>query len=297
MKKKKRRTKKNLKRAARQRAALLLIVALVAAVVALDYFFNDGELFRQFNDWLADDVPVLVTDRPAVLRRDLAAYYPLSERELQLIEHSAFSLGFNDAWRTAAWVVHRLNHSDFLSGERHTRTDRFLPDPFLANSPVTADYLRSGFDRGHLAPAADFSFNADFMRESFYMSNIAPQYPNLNRILWNEIEQFIRRSMPQRPQMVIFTGPIHYGEPSRFIGNSRVAVPDAFYKIAYDEARSEVLVFVANNIAERQPGITQSNSYMVTLADVERLSELTFLQNSPNRSNLLTMLSFAVWGH
>ena len=57
----------------------------------------------------------------------------------------------------------------------------------------TGDYTKSGYDRGHMAPAADMKWNKQAMEESFYMSNICPQNPNLNRGDWNDLEEKSRQ--------------------------------------------------------------------------------------------------------
>lgn len=67
------------------------------------------------------------------------------------------------------------------------RYDKFMPDPELPEPRVVhKDYTKSGYDRGHMAPAADMKWSKQAMAESFYMSNICPQVGNLNRGDWIE---------------------------------------------------------------------------------------------------------------
>ena len=73
------------------------------------------------------------------------------------------------------------------------RTDRFRSDPKIpTRSATTADYRRSGYDRGHLAPAADMAFSVQTMTDSFFMSNMSPQKPAFNRGIWKELEALVR---------------------------------------------------------------------------------------------------------
>ena len=74
------------------------------------------------------------------------------------------------------------------------RTNKFLPDPDVRGAKAyTGDYTKSGYDRGHMAPAADMKWSKQAMEESFYMSNICPQNPNLNRGDWNDLEEKSRQ--------------------------------------------------------------------------------------------------------
>jgi len=74
-----------------------------------------------------------------------------------------------------------------------SRTDKFLPDPQLRkDSDIDDDYVKSGFDRGHLSPAADARCNITHMAESFYFTNMAPQYPGLNRGQWKNHLKYMK---------------------------------------------------------------------------------------------------------
>lgn len=72
------------------------------------------------------------------------------------------------------WVAYELIR-DELRGTV-SRTDKFVVDPYVNGvSATNADYRRSGFDRGHMAPAADMTWSETAMKESFYFSNMCPQ--------------------------------------------------------------------------------------------------------------------------
>jgi len=98
---------------------------------------------------------------------------------------------------------------------------------------VSSDYTNSGYDRGHMAPAADFSYDETAMYESFYMSNIAPQVPNLNRGVWASLEEWVRTAATRERSLLVVTGPVVTGEVAR-IGKNGVAVPQGFYKALCD---------------------------------------------------------------
>ena len=74
------------------------------------------------------------------------------------------------------------------------RTDDFRADKRISDSPTPADYTNSGYDRGHMVPAA----NADEpkeMSDTFLMTNMTPQLPSVNRVAWKNLEERVR-SLP-----------------------------------------------------------------------------------------------------
>ncbi len=91
----------------------------------------------------------------------------------ELVVHTYYSLDYNEEHEQANWVYYTLTPDDFGHGEERSST--FRADPMVSTgSAKVADYVKSGYDRGHLAPAGDMTRSADAMRESFYMSNMSP---------------------------------------------------------------------------------------------------------------------------
>jgi endonuclease G len=89
------------------------------------------------------------------------------------------------------------------------RKDNFRSDPKVkTGSAALSDYKGSGYDRGHLAPAADFKWSATAMSESFYMSNMSPQVPGFNRGIWKNIESTVRNWAVENDEIYIVTGPV-----------------------------------------------------------------------------------------
>lgn len=92
-------------------------------------------------------------------------------------------------------------------------------------------YLLQQYDRGHMCPSADRSFSASAQKETFLMSNIAPQAPSLNRGGWLQAEVFCRASAIAFDSVKIACGPIFYSDSIRFLSTGHVAIPDAFWKV------------------------------------------------------------------
>ena len=109
-----------------------------------------------------------------------------------LMENIGFALGYSRKHRQPLFVIYLLDARE-LENKTVSRKNRFLPDPeVLSDSASGSDYKGSGYDRGHLAPAADMAFSAEAMKHSFYYSNISPQDPSFNRGIWKKLEEQVR---------------------------------------------------------------------------------------------------------
>lgn len=158
---------------------------------------------------------------------------PAFEPGAPVVRYAAHTLQYNIERRNADWVAYEL------TGEEATtvivkRASRFFPDTYPGVISATdADYYRSGYDRGHLAPAADMRFSAEAMRDCFYYSNISPQHPGLNRGIWLTLENRTRQWAVEYGAVFITTGPVYSPEDGT-IGENAVRVPAGFYKVLLD---------------------------------------------------------------
>lgn len=148
----------------------------------------------------------------------------------QIVRHEGYTVSFNPAYKIANWVAYELT-VDEVKIKRAERHNAFYIDPdIIGGTADTEDYIRSGYDRGHLAPAGDMRWSSNAMKESFYLSNIVPQKPQLNRGLWKKLEEQIREWAMTDSALLIVTGPL-IRKGMKCIGKNRVAVPDTFYKV------------------------------------------------------------------
>lgn len=137
-----------------------------------------------------------------------------------------YTVAFDTDRRQPSWVEYDLSPSEVVSARRASFP--FSPDPRFPESDVAADYVRSGYDRGHMAPAADFNWSTNALRETYLFSNICPQTPTLNRGRWREIEAELR-ALAASGTVRIVTAP--YGYTTNRCGC--LAVPEKFVKVAY----------------------------------------------------------------
>ena len=111
----------------------------------------------------------------------------------QILRRTGYTVSYNSNRRVPNWVAwcltpKRLTGSSKRSDAKfHEDTD--VPEP----RAVDFDYVRSGYDRGHMCPAGDNKWSALAMDESFLFTNVCPQAPQLNRGDWNEMEQACRK--------------------------------------------------------------------------------------------------------
>jgi len=124
------------------------------------------------------------------------------------------------------------------------RTDDFRADKRIADSPTPADYTNSGYDRGHMVPAANAD-DPNEMSDTFFMTNMTPQLPSVNRVAWKNLEERIR-SVPFK---WVVTG-AHYSASPKVIGKNKVPVPDFLYKVAFFES-GNVAVYIVDNLVPK----------------------------------------------
>ena len=210
--------------------------------------------------------------------RSLSSDYHIPEynsnRGGQIIVHKGFTLYYDADYKTPSWVGWHLTNQETMGSE--SRTDKFLPDPNVIGAKAyTTDYTRSGYDRGHMAPAADMKWDKKAMAESFYMNNICPQNPNLNRGDWNDLEELSRDLAKKYGSLYITCGPIYDNKYPKRIGNNKVAVPDAFYKVIFIDHKSytKAFGFIFNNKAGNRP----LKNYIVTVDSIEKRIGIDFM--------------------
>lgn len=186
-----------------------------------------------------------------------------------LITHSHFSLSYVEDHEQAEWVYYKLN--PILLKGSSKRTNNFRVDlKVKTGSAEISDYKKSGYDRGHLAPAADMKFSKISMSESFFMSNMSPQKPSFNRGGWKKLESLVR-FWAEDSEIHIVTGGI-LNKSLNKIGGNRVSVPDYFYKIIFDTHDCKMIGFVMPN-----KKITHElESYIKTIDEIENLTGIDF---------------------
>ena len=242
--------------------------------------------------------PVVVPPRKRAVSRPFAADGNLacgmpSPADL-VLNREGFALGYSTRWRQALWVSYLLRASD-LAAPRLSRSPRFFPDPALKNPVRPQDYNRTGFDRGHLAPAADMGHSKEAMLHSFYMSNISPQRPAFNRGIWKQLEEQVREWARREKVICVVTGPLFDPPEATPMGKIRLPVPCAFYKVILDLTPPyKAIGFVMPNRGSSEPVAV----FAVTVDEVERRSGCDFFSELPDdvEESIERVCDPAAWG-
>lgn len=175
----------------------------------------------------------------------------------------AFAVMHSGVSRTPLWSAEHLTRESLQQARAVKRHDAFHPEITLPpqDRAQLADYAGSGFDRGHMAPAADMP-TVQAQHESFSLANIVPQEKHNNQILWSAIEGATRHLTQQRGELYVITGPAFEGDKIERI-NGRVFVPTHIFKAIYDPVQKEAAAWIALN--------SEDNVYQViSIAELEK---------------------------
>lgn len=216
------------------------------------------------------------------------------DRSNRIITHKGYTVSYNYDWKIPNWVAYELTDEE-VAGEV-PRYDRFKPDPMVPQNATatTDDYKFSGYDRGHMAPAADMKWDEQVMKESFYLSNICPQNPNLNGGVWKDLEEQVRGLASQKGKIFVVCGPI-VNNTDETIGTNKVVVPQGFYKVLLQEDGEELhaIGFIYDNVSGRRP----MSTYARTVDEVEEITNIDFFPSLPNmiERKIETDIDFSKW--
>ena len=197
----------------------------------------------------------------------------------QILQRTGYTLSYDSKNKTPQWVAWELTKEETRGKEE--RSTEFFPDPDVIGSQVvTYDYSHSGYDRGHMAPAGDMKWDKQAMQESFYMSNICPQDHNLNTEDWNDLEMKTREWARRYGKVYIVCGPIYNGKRNEYIGEHRVKVPDAFFKVILinNDNKQYALGFLFENEAGERP----LEEYLTSVDYIEKLTGMDFFSLLPD---------------
>lgn len=209
------------------------------------------------------------------------------------IQYKAFHLSYNEEYEQANWVAYCLTCEETQG--KIKRTNRFREDDKIVSfSAADDDYRNSGYDRGHLIPAADCSSDIEAMNESFLFSNISPQEASFNRGIWKKLEERTRDLACIYDSLYVVTGPIFSNNMKR-IGINKVAVPNYYFKafFHYTSTSMETVAFILPN--------TKSDmnvwDYAVTIDSLEKVIsyDLFYKLDDKIEEKIESKVNFKYW--
>lgn len=261
------------------KSSLLVLLIIIVAILVYEHFRTP---ILQATQNVVEKAEKVIdqakTSSPQEAYADLEIPAPITDKEEQIIRHTGYTVSYNNTWRLPNWVAYELTREETKGNA--ARTDIFIIDPLVKGTSATnKDYSRSGFDRGHMAPAGDMKWSSTAMKESFYFSNMCPQVPGLNRGRWKDLEEQIREWAAEDSALVIICGPLVNKKHST-IGQNHIAVPRAFFKVilAPYVSSPRAIGFIFKNEKDNSP----LRSYVVTVDSVESLTGIDFFPALPD---------------
>ncbi len=205
-------------------------------------------------------------------------YLPTSTTN-QLVQHRYFMLSYDEGAEQAEWVAYELKKEYVKTNV--LKRPYFIADPkVITGSADWRNYKKSGYDKGHLCPAADMKFDMNAFRETFFTSNISPQLPEFNGGIWNRLEQKVRYWALRYDGVYVVTGGV-LKNPAKTIGEERVVVPEYFYKIVLDNSNGtyKMIAFLVPNRKSDKPLF----NYVVSVDSLEKMTGIDFFSKLDNQ--------------
>ena len=194
----------------------------------------------------------------------------LFAQDVIVLKHTNYTSHFSKSKKYPVMVEWWETKSKVSCPNPLPRKDAFQPDPqAIVETDIKADYVGSGYDRGHMSPAASNQCQtAGVQIESFYMSNMAAQTHRLNAGDWKSLEVLTRDIASKQDSVHIWAGNI--GEIKKI---GRVSVPKQCWKVVYTKKTNEWVAYLFDNDQSSPDGI---NNNKVDLIDIEKLTGLKF---------------------
>ncbi len=198
--------------------------------------------------------------------------FTVSAQDTVTITHKAYKTTFNKSKHYPVKVEWWLTRAMLNCSTKVKRTDNFGPDPkLLQHTNLQADYNASGYDRGHIFPAADGACDIVKMTESFYFSNMTPQTPQLNRGDWKSLEEMTREESLKYDSLYIWAGSVGVAKK---IGTT--SVPKQCWKVIYNKRMNTYEAFLFENNGSKADGLKNNE---VPVSVVEQITGFKFKIN------------------
>lgn len=220
-----------------------------------------------------------VDTTPPVVNAGSGLEIPTYNTGGQIVKHMAYTLQYNEEHEQASWVAYYLTRTRLFGGV--SRTDDFREDPLVTTgSAQLDDYKYTGYDRGHMAPAGDFTWSQSAMSESFFLSNMSPQRNSFNAGIWATLEGQVRGwANTGNDTLFIATGPILRAGLPKIGARNRLSVPEYYYKAIMRKNTTGLytIAFLMKHENSSQP----LSKFAITVDSLERATGIDFFSKLP----------------
>lgn len=268
------------------------LIVLVFAAVAR-FFGIDQALIKELTGDIEDTTQNEETKKPNEETKkpnkntklgNLKNYFPTVNLGDTLGYGNFFTLSYANNHRQAEWVAYELLGKN-LAKEDFERSTSFKPDERVDPEfrVKHSDYTSTDFDRGHLAPAADFSWNKEGIETTFFTTNISPQDPQFNRGIWKQLESAVRGWATQHEHLYVVTGPILTERAKKRFPKEKnyIAVPQRYYKVLlnYIDDKPIAIGFILKN----EDSQNHLSTFVVSIDEVEKITGIDFFSELPDK--------------
>lgn len=196
-------------------------------------------------------------------------FYPTSSTGA-IVHRDGYSFSYSEKFEQSEWVAYELTVADFSN--RDFKRPYFVQDPKVkTQSADWRNYKKSGYDKGHLCPAADRKSSYQAYAETFFTSNVTPQRHDFNDGVWNRLEQKTRYWTKKYNGLYVVTGGVLKGN-MRTIGKEKVAVPNYFYKILMTKDGKKMIGFLVPHKNSDLP----LYEFVVSVDAIEKMTGIDF---------------------
>jgi endonuclease G len=211
----------------------------------------------------------------------------------EIVKHNYFTLSYNENYEQAEWVAYELKATNIV--DSHFKRPFFVQDPRVSSrSADWHNYKKSGYDKGHLCPAADMKFSQEAYNDTFFTSNISPQKHIFNAGVWERLEEKTRYWATQYGQIFVITAGV-LNKDLETIGKENVAVPKYFYKILFYNAgeKSKMIAFLIPHTQSDAP----LYSFVTSVDTIEKLTGIDFFPklNDTLENSIEKMSDYKYW--
>lgn len=238
---------------------VLIAFLLIVGVYFFEFYLENKEEKEVFQQ----DIEV---------KEDTNVFFMPTSTTGQIVHHKGYSLSYSEAHEQAEWVAYELK-KEHLFNTNFTRPYFEVDNAIKTKAAHWRNYKQSGYDRGHLCPAADRKYSQSAHDETFLTSNISPQKHNFNSGIWNTLEQKVRYWASKYNGVFVVTGGVLKND-LKTIGDENVTVPNQFYKVLldYNNGKPKMIGFL---IAHENSNAPLYN-FVVSVDKIEALTGIDF---------------------
>lgn len=256
-----------------KKSSLFYCIGVLVSIVLLCSYTNCFDIENVVANNLPKNKPYFDKSNDDSFRKNSFNFLPSSTTN-QIVKHDYYTLSYNEKYEQAEWVAYELKEEYLINN--NFKRPFFIEDPKVqTQSADWRNYKKTGYDKGHLCPAADMEFSLAAYNDTFFTSNISPQKHSFNGGIWSRLENKTRYWASKYKRIYVITGGV-LESGLKTIGKEKVSVPNYFYKILLDDSRGEYKM-----IGFLVPAVSSKKSLYDFVVSVDKIEQMTGIDFFP----------------